>query len=350
MIPYEDSILGPETPIQNALRSLESSISKIVLIVDGDRRLLGTVTDGDIRRGILRGVPLDAAVENIMNREPVTATVGDDSHHMMQVMHRGGYRQIPLVDGDGRIVGVESLDHLLELRERDNWVVIMAGGFGKRLQPLTDNSVKPMLKIGRKPILETIVENFADSGFHRFLIAVHYRADDIIEHFGDGSRFGVEIEYISEQEPMGTAGALRLLPERPSEPLLVMNGDILTKVNFGQLLDFHKDYGASATMCVRDYDLRVPFGVVEVEEHRFRGITEKPVQKFFVNAGIYALEPETLDFIPAQGRLDMPDLFASLQEAERQVTVFPIREYWMDIGQHDDLSQARSDFFREFED
>jgi dTDP-glucose pyrophosphorylase len=344
MADLESSLIGPEATIADALRAIEAAASKIALVVDGERRLLGTVTDGDIRRGILRGVALDQAVETVMNRQPVTAAAGQERESLLAIMTRGGFRSLPLLDPAGRVQDVEFLDHLLEVERRDNPVVLMAGGFGKRLRPLTADAAKPMIQVGDKPIRETIVRSFANHGFHRFHISVHYRAEDIIAHFGDGSALGVEIDYVQEESPMGTAGALRLLPQRPEMPFIVMNADILTKVNFVQLLDFHREHEAAATMCVRDYDMQVPYGVVKVEGHRFAGITEKPIQRFFVNAGIYVLEPEALDRLPSEGPLDMPQLFEGLEQGGRPVAVFPIREYWLDIGRQDDLRQAHSDF------
>lgn len=344
------SLIAPEATISAALATIEAVDAKIALVVDGERTLLGTVTDGDIRRGILRGVALDEQVSGIMNRAPTTAAAGEDRDSLFSVMQRGGYRNLPLLDSAGRVIGIEWLDHLLEVERRDNRVVLMAGGFGRRLRPLTQEAVKPMIRVGDKPILETILRRFAAHGFHRFSIAVHYRAEDIIDHFGNGGLMDVEIDYLHEEEPMGTAGALRLLPERPQETLIVMNGDILTTVSFPQLLDFHREHGAAGTMCVRDYDLQVPYGVVEVEGSRFTGITEKPIQRYFVNAGIYALEPAALDLLPAEGPCDMPDLFQSLQARDDAVAVFPIREYWLDVGRQDDLTRAHSDFPEHFTD
>lgn len=347
---WQTSLIGPEATISQALATIEASDSKIALVVDQARQLLGTVTDGDIRRGILRGVALDDAVERIMNREPTTAEAGQDRDSLFAVMRRGSYRSLPLLDGNRRVVGVEWLDHLLEVERRDNRVVLMAGGFGQRLRPLTEDAAKPMIRVGDKPILETILRRFAAHGFHRFSIAVHYRAEDIIGHFGNGGLLDVEIDYIHEESPMGTAGALRLLPERPGETLIVMNGDILTTVSFSQLLEFHGEHDAAGTMCVRDYDLQVPYGVVEVDGHRFDGVIEKPIQRYFVNAGIYALEPEALDLIPEEGRYDMTTLFQELRERDGNVAVFPIREYWLDVGRQDDLQRAQSDFPEHFTD
>lgn len=344
----EQSLVGPDTKITRALEILEVSTSKIVLVADESRRLLGTVTDGDVRRGILRGIALDQPVSEVMNRKPMTVPLSEADLHIKQLMQRGGYKQVPIVDAAGRVVDVKLLKDMLEVPVWDNLVVLMAGGFGTRLRPLTQSAAKPMLQVGDRPILETILDTFLSLGFHRFVMTLHYRAEDIIEYFGDGRERGAEIHYVRESEPMGTAGALRQLPLEPKEPLIVMNGDILTNVNFVQLLEFHNEHEACATMCVRDYDLQVPYGVVEVEGHEFAGIVEKPIQRFFVNAGIYALEPEALKAIRPTGHFDMPELYEALLSEGKRVSVFPIREYWVDIGEHTDLDKAKNDFARVF--
>jgi NDP-sugar pyrophosphorylase family protein len=243
---------------------------------------------------------------------------------------------------------VELLDYLLEAPERENWVVLMAGGLGTRLAPLTDNCPKPLLKVGNKPILETIIENFISHGFKRFYLSVNYKAEMIEEYFGDGSRWGAEIRYLREDKKMGTAGALGLIPEPLTQPFLVMNGDLLTKVNFSQLLNFHQEQNAHATMCVREYDFQVPYGVVSVDKHRIKSIEEKPVHRFFVNAGIYVLDPEAVSLIPADMPYDMTSLFEQMTANEREVIAFPVREYWLDIGHRDDFERAAGDFARIF--
>ncbi len=226
----------------------------------------------------------------------------------------------------------------------------MAGGTGSRLQPLTDDCPKPLLMVGNKPLLETIVENFVEFGIRKIFVSVNYKADMIETFLGNGSRWSIDIYYLREKERMGTVGALGLLPERPAHPLIVMNGDVLTKANFQYLLDFHQSHRAKATMCVRDYHFQVPYGVVKTDQHRLIGIDEKPVQQFFVNAGIYVLEPEILDLIPYDAYLDMPDLFEELFKQGRETIVFPIHEYWMDIGKIDDLERARGEYAKNFTD
>lgn len=336
--------------IEDTIRLIEENEAKVVLVVDGDNRLLGTVTDGDVRRGLLRGLGMADAVSEIMNAHPTTAPQGSSRARLFALMKQKYLRHIPLVDEAGRVAGLEFLDDLLHQAERDNWVVIMAGGQGKRLQPLTDDTPKPMLEVGSKPILETILEELIEGGFHRFFLAVNYKSEMVKNHFGDGSAMGAEIVYLEESEPLGTGGALSLLPERPDKTLVVMNGDILTKVRLKNVLDFHADHNADATMCVREYVHEVPFGVVETQEHRLVGLTEKPTQRFLVNAGIYALEPEVLSLVPHNRFFDMPQLFDKLVLENRHTIVFPIREYWLDVGRMEEFSQAHDEYRGIFKD
>ena len=344
MTSWKDILLPPNASIRDAIRVLDNSAKQIVLIVDEDKVLLGTVTDGDIRRGILKGMGLDIPVREIMNPDPTCLRAGEVKENILAAMQRKRLHQIPTVDENRRVVGLEVLDELLYKRERPNAVVLMAGGLGMRLRPLTENCPKPMLKVGNKPLLETILENFIEYGFRRFYFSVNYMADMVESHFGDGSPWGVEITYIHENQRMGTAGALSLLPGKQDFPLLVMNGDLLTKVNFEQLLAFHVEHHAQATMCVREYDFQVPYGVVRIDNHRVAGIDEKPVKKFFINAGIYVLEPETLDLIPNDVYFDMPRLFDKLIELKKITSAFPVREYWIDIGHMADYDRANGEY------
>lgn len=333
-----------DTPLRKTIEVIDNEALKIALVVDKDNRLLGTVTDGDIRRGILRGCALEASVQQVMNSSPTIARQNEGRELILALMRQKQINQIPVVDNDGTVVGLEVLESMLEAPKRDNWVVLMAGGLGVRLKPLTDEMPKPLLKIGGKPILETILENFLEYGFNKFYISVNYKGEMIEQHFGDGSRWGVEIRYLHEKKKLGTAGALSLLPEQPVLPMVVMNGDVLTKVNFQQLLDFHLEHKAQATMCVREYDFQVPYGVVKIDQHRIYSIEEKPVQHFFVNAGIYVLEPETICLISENEPVDMPALFEKIMASKGETAVFPLREYWVDIGRFDDFERATSEF------
>ncbi len=345
---WKEVLVSPQTPIRDAIQKLDAGAMQIILVVEENEQLLGTVTDGDVRRGILKGVALHDQVQKIMNPDPTVARFDESRDSIMATMQRKQLHHIPLVDDRRRVMGLETLDDLLQSRIRQNRVVLMAGGLGSRLRPLTDDCPKPMLKVGNKPLLETILENFMEYGFRRFYISVNYMADVVKEYFGDGSRWGADICYLQEDQKLGTAGALSLLPERTTEPLFVMNGDLLTKVNFSQLLDFHSSHGAGGTMCVREYDFQVPYGVVKIDGHRIAGIDEKPIQRFFVNAGIYVLEPDVLDLIPANTFYDMPSLFEKMIGQKKETAVFPIREYWLDIGQLADYDRANGEFMQVF--
>jgi dTDP-glucose pyrophosphorylase len=345
---WKATLLRQDATILEAIQKIDASSLQIALVVDDQNRLLGTITDGDIRRWILKGVSLNEPARRVMNPNPVTSRVGIGRETGLAAMQSKRIHQLPLVDDLGRVVGLETLDEFIQPRLRPNKVVLMAGGPGSRLYPLTADCPKPMLKVGNKPLLQIILENFIEYGFHRFYLSVNYMADVVKAHFGDGSAWGADIGYLQEDQKLGTAGGLSLLPEIPTESLLVMNGDLLTKVNFAQLLDFHKDHNAQATMCVREYDFQVPYGVVRIQDQHLTGIDEKPVQRFFVNAGIYVLEPEALALIPSDSYFDMPSLFEIMIGEKKRTAVFPIREYWLDIGQVADYDRANVEFTQIF--
>ncbi|MBP2636934.1 MAG: alcohol dehydrogenase [Firmicutes bacterium] len=345
---WKKILVSPDTTIREALQIIDSSAMQIALVVDDKERLLGTVTDGDIRRGILKGISLEDLVQRIMNAHPTVAKSYERRDIVLAVMKLKRLNHIPVIEDDGRVIKVETLQDLISVDEKENWVVLMAGGLGSRLRPLTDECPKPLLRVGGKPVLETILENFMEYGFRKFFVSVNYRAEMIKEYFGDGSRWGAEIQYIHENKPLGTAGALSLLPQKPAKPILVMNGDLLTKVNFQQLLDFHLEHQAQATMCVREYTYQIPYGVVKMDKHVLTAIEEKPTERFLVNAGIYVLEPTALDYIPADEYFDMPNLFKTIIKQNGETTVFPIREYWLDIGQMSDFERANGEFCEVF--
>lgn len=343
MTEWTNLLIGPATTIRKAIETIDAGGMQIVFVVDEEGCLLGTVSDGDVRRAILRSVDLEAPVTQIMNRHPLVARTGDDRDTVLAEMHAKQIHRVPVVDSAGRMVGLDVFDEMVRPARRDNLVVLMAGGRGSRLHPLTTERPKPMLMVGDKPILENILLNFIEHGFHRFYVSVNYKAEMVKDYFGNGSKWNVTIRYLEETEAMGTAGCLTLLPEAPTQPLVVMNGDVLTKVNLHLLLDFHDHHRASATMCVREYDFQVPYGVVKLEDHRLVGIEEKPIQRFFVSAGIYVLEPTALKLLPRKAPFDMPNLFEALVQNNMATVVFPIREYWLDVGRHADLEKAGND-------
>lgn len=344
MYDWEKTLLKKSATMQEAIQVLDDEALRIVLVVDRDQKLVGTITDGDIRRGLLRHLKMDDKLSEFMFTQPTVAGINDGRDQIMLKMQERGLLQMPIVDEYGKVVGLETLHHLLTKKRYDNPVFLMAGGFGKRLRPLTEHIPKPMLNVGSKPILETILEQFIDAGFHSFYISIHYKAEILKEHFGDGSDWGVSIHYVQEEEPLGTAGALGLLPEDiPDLPILLMNGDLLTKVDFRELLSFHAENGGDATMCVREYDFQVPYGVVKAEKHRVTNIVEKPVHKFFINAGIYVLNHDVLNAIDGKTYLDMPHLLNVKINGKRQVNIFPLYEYWLDIGQIEQFEKAQID-------
>ncbi len=341
---WTKTLIRPEQSIRDAIQTINDSAIQIALVVGEHMRLLGTVTDGDVRRGILRGLSLDHPVSEVMNSHPVFVREGMPQDAILALMKKKKLRHIPIVDDKLRLVDLRIFEELMFPPEKDNWVVIMAGGMGTRLRPLTEKVPKPMLEVGGKPLLETIIFNVSQQGFRRFFLAVNYRAEMIKDYFGDGSRFGVEIRYLEEEQPLGTAGALSLLPENPEHPLIVMNGDLLTKINYNHLLQFHHDHEAVATMCVRGYEYQVPYGVVKFDQYRFLAMEEKPVQRFFINAGIYVLAPTVLESIPARSFFDMTDLFQRISLEGRRAIVFPIQEYWLDIGRLEDYARANEEY------
>ena len=341
---WERTLIGPQTTLREALRTIDVAGCQIALVVDEGRRLLGTLSDGDVRRGLLRGLELGDRVTAAMHTQPTCAHDKEDRRAILVRMRRLGLHQIPVIDATGMVVGLEVVDDFLAPAVRDNWVVIMAGGLGRRLRELTREVPKPMLTVGSRPLLETIVRGYADQGFRKFYFAVNYRAEQIEQYFGDGSALGVEILYLREKRRLGTAGALSLLPETPSMPLLVSNADLLTKEDYGQLVDRHLQSGADATMAVRDYEMQVPFGVVRERDGVIEGIEEKPIQRFTVSAGIYVLSPQVLHLVPSECYFDMPLLFEAMVAKGMRTRCQTIDGYWLDIGRLSDYERANVDF------
>jgi dTDP-glucose pyrophosphorylase len=337
-------LIAPHTSLSDAIEVLDKGAQRIVLVADENDHLLGTVTDGDVRCALINHISMDVAVSRIMCKTPKTAHVDCSRELILATMEKYELLQLPLVDDLGRVLGLETLHDVLKKRHRDNPVLLIAGGLGTRLHPLTEACPKPLLKVGDKPILELILERFIDAGFHRFFIATHFMPEMITTHFGDGSRWGVSIRYIHEERPLGTAGALGLLPHDEVDlPVLMMNADLLTSLNFESLLAFHHQHSSMASVCVREYEHCVPFGVMNYDGHRIISIIEKPVQRSFINAGIYLLSPEITRNVPCGVKIDMPDLLQEHIQKGHSVNMFPIHEYWLDIGRMDDFHQAQRD-------
>lgn len=342
----ENVLIGPDATIRRVMERIDGNSLGIALVVDAERRLLGTVTDGDVRRAILSGMDLERPVRTLLERRDpsrtVTAPIGTPDSQLLRVMNETWLRHIPILDPGGRVVDLAHLGDLVREREALPHAVIMAGGFGTRLRPLTDDLPKPMLPVGDRPLLERMIDQLRDAGVKRVSLATHYKSDVIERHFGDGRERGIAIGYVHEPEPLGTAGALRLL-EDDQEPLLVLNGDIVTTIDFRAMLQFHREHRSDMTVAVRQLELKVPYGVVETHGAEVVSISEKPTLRHFVSAGIYLLGSAARAQVPKDGRFDMPDLIRALLAARARVVSFPVREYWLDIGQPDDYLRAQAD-------
>ena len=345
---WKSALINPEAQIFEAIKVIDSSSLQIALVVDDDSKLVGTITDGDIRRSILKNVSLTDPVISLIRKPPIVASIHDDSESILSLMQERDIHHIPIVDEGQRLVDLKVLIEMIQSQEKSNSVVIMAGGLGSRLKPLTDECPKPLLKIGGKPLLETIINNLISFGFRRFFISVNFKSEMIENYFEDGAKWNVEIQYLREDEKLGTAGALSKLPNIPEDKFLVMNGDLLTSINFSQLINFHTNQNADATMAVKEYDFQVPYGVAKVHDNLLVNLDEKPVQRFFVNGGIYVLEPAILELVPKNQHFNMTDLFDRMLEKSMKVATFPIHEYWLDIGKFKDFEKANGDFYEFF--
>jgi dTDP-glucose pyrophosphorylase/CBS domain-containing protein len=349
MVDLAKHVMPPTAPIREVMKCIDRNGKGIALVVDHEQRLIGTITDGDIRRAILAGINLDSPIMVLLEQQtpesyptPVKALAGTPDNQLLRRMSQYAIRHIPLVDEADRVVDIAILSDIVREYELPLTAVVMAGGFGTRLRPLTENTPKPMLLVGDRPLLELIIENLHQAGIRRINLTTHYKKDIVSDHFGDGRDFGVAIEYVEEDQPLGTAGALGLI-DSSNEPLLVINGDVLTQIDFRAMLDFHREQRAAMTVAVREHEFPVPYGVVEIEGAMITGISEKPVLRHFINAGIYLLQPEICRLIPQDQHYDMPDLISHLIAEDHRVISFPISEYWLDIGQPNEYRQANTD-------
>jgi len=334
-----------DATINEALKTISKGTFQIAIVVDKKDKLLGTLTDGDIRRGFLKGLNINSSIKSIFVKNPTIVEKNFSKEKLLGIALSKKIYQIPVVDNNRKLIGIHILDELIKSKTKSNKVVIMAGGKGMRLRPLTKNIPKPMLKVGKKPILQIILEKFKESGYKNFVICVNYKSKVIQDFFRDGMKFGVKITYIHEKIKMGTAGALSLLKKnmKINEPFFVMNGDLLTNLNFEKLLDFHQNHNSKATMCIREYNIESPYGEVQLSKENIIGINEKPSHKFFVNAGIYILDPKCLKLIPKRF-YDMPTLFKKIIDKKEKVISFPLGEYWLDIGRFNDYDRANFEY------
>jgi dTDP-glucose pyrophosphorylase len=336
------AIISSQATISEAVAQLEHAGTGALVLCDEHRQLRGLLTDGDLRRAILRGVSFNQSCSTIAKLDPVVARVGCAAADALKLMDHGRefvLNHLPVVDDQGRVVDLLLRSDLVSDERLGVAAVIMAGGYGKRLRPLTDNTPKPMLTLGDKPLLELTIERLRGAGIRRMNVTTHYLPEAITNHFGDGSAFDVEIRYVEEDRPLGTAGGLKLLKDS-DETLLVINGDVVTEVDFRSMLDYHRDHGADVTVGVKQYEVQVPYGVIDCDGPRVRKVQEKPVLNFLVNAGIYLIEPSVYRYIPEDRPFDMTDLIERLVDKGRHVVSFPIVEYWLDIGQRADYERA----------
>ncbi|EGK13931.1 nucleotidyltransferase family protein [Psychrobacter sanguinis] len=341
---WKDVILTPESNIREAMRILDETALRIAIVCDDNNKLLGTVTDGDIRRGLLKSCDMQDSVTAVMNKNPKTIKQAHTRQQRIEIFDRYDLLALPIVDNQNYLVGLETLHQVLQPEKRDNPVFIMAGGFGTRLRPLTDNCPKPMLRVGDKPMLEHLINQFRALGFHDFYISTHYMPEVIQEHFGDGSQWNINITYVHEDSPLGTGGALGLLPkDLPELPLIMMNGDVLTKINFDELLDHHQSNGLDATMCVRELEYKISYGVVESDNGLITNMMEKPTYRYHINTGIYVLSPECVLSVQPNTEIDLPTLLKQRMDMNKKVGIYATHEYWLDIGQMTDYQKAQED-------
>jgi dTDP-glucose pyrophosphorylase len=336
-------LVTPSASVRDALETITKNRHQAVMVVDESGRLAGIVTDGDIRRGLLRGVAIDGRVTDLMNRQPVTTPVGTARADALAFMQQRSLRHLPVVDAGGRLVDVMLLEDLLRPVPVPNAAVVMAGGDGRRMRAVSENVPKPLLRVGGKPLLEILIERLRAAGISQFFVTVRYKSEMIEEHFGDGSRLGVRIRYVRENAPLGTAGAIAQLPESLSAPFFLVNGDILTRCDFLGMLDFHRRCRADLTVGAVPHTVEVPYGVLRVDGDLLTAIEEKPRLDFLINAGVYVVEPTVVPLIPRERAFDAIELIPMLKRIGRTVVAFPIREYWLDVGRDGDFLRANRD-------
>jgi len=339
---WRQAILPANATIQQAIRNLDQVGIKIVLVVNEKGELEGTISDGDIRRGLLKGLDLNSPIATVIHRDAMVVPPEMGRETVMQLMVANKIQQIPVVDERHHVVGLHLWDEITTPTKRSNLMVIMAGGMGTRLRPHTENCPKPLLPVAGKPMLEHIIERARLEGFSHFVLAIHYLGHMIEDHFGNGERVGVRIDYLREQSPLGTAGALGLLDPRPGAPFVVTNGDVITDIRYGELLDFHIRHNAAGTMAVRVHEWQHPFGVVQTRGVEIVGFEENPVARSHINAGVYALDPDALSALSANAPCDMPTLFERLQARAKRTVAYPMHELWLDVGKPDDWAAANN--------
>ncbi len=340
-IPIENICVTTSSSLKYVLEVIDRTALQFVLVVKDDASLLGVVTDGDLRRAILKGDSLDAPVTSVMNSTPEVTVEGESKSSMIRRMKELNIHFLIKVNHDRHVLGIVHFTDLVTPDVRKNPVVIMAGGKGTRLGTLTQTCPKPMLTLGKKPILERIVENLIEHGFSEFYLSVNYLKEHIIDYFGDGERFGARIQYLHEEKPLDTAGSLSLLDPLPKEPLLVMNGDIFTDLDFGELIDKHQKSGADCTLCLREMSYQVPFGVVDLaSDGTVHAIREKPTTTYMANAGMYVLNPEVLSMVPKGEPYLMTTLMEKILSSGKKLASHIVDGLWIDVGRPEDFERA----------
>ena len=340
---WKKIVINSNATVGDAINILNETGLKIVLVVSENGFLEGTICDGDIRRGLLKGTNIQDSLNKIIHLDNLVVPPEMKREMVLKLMIVNKIQQIPIVDGKNRVLGVHHWSEINTVSSRQNTMVIMAGGLGTRLRPATDKIPKPLLKVSGKPILEHIIEKAKFDGFTKFVLAVYYLGNTIENYFKDGSQFDVEINYLRETKPLGTAGALSLLTKNLHDDLVVTNGDVITEINYGHLLDFHTLHNATATMAVRLHEIQNQFGVVQIDGIKITGYEEKPILRSNINAGVYAMKPEALKLLVANENCDMPTLFERLKANSMLTIAYPLHEHWLDIGNFSDFRKANSD-------
>lgn len=337
-------LIKPDSSLRDVIKAIDEGGMQLALVINDEQKLLGTITDGDVRRGLLRGLTLESKAREVMATSFKSTLETDPPEVTKEIMKINNFSKLPVLSQGGYLNGVAFIGDLGLTEKKPNTVVIMAGGRGKRLMPFTEDCPKPMLPVGGKPMLQMIVENCREAGLTNFIFTVNYLKEKIMDYFGDGEKFGVKIEYVVEENPLGTAGALSLIDKLPNEPMLVMNGDVLTRVNYSSMLEFHETHNSDLTVCARIYSIKVPFGVVKVEEGQVFGIKEKPVFNHYVNAGVYVLNPQIIKDIPLNEFHDMTEMIERRIASGGKVCAFPVHEYWLDVGNPESFEKANGDW------
>ena len=337
-------LINPNTSIIDTLKVIDDAAVEIALVIDENQCLIGTVTDGDIRRGLIKGAKLNEPIHSLMNSSPITADLNTTDDELLFLMTNRSIKHMPIIDKDKHVLRLVLLKDLIAGKKRPNFAVIMAGGLGSRLGSLTQNTPKPLLPIGGKPVIARIAEQLKKHGIDEIFVSINYKGSQIKNWFEKNPIIGAQISYLEEKEFLGTAGALSLLPNIPSNPFIVINGDIISPVNFGSLLEFHQQSQNSMTLCTREFNFQVPYGVLKLNGSQLLSIEEKPSQNIFINAGIYVINPELLKYIPENKRFDMPELINIAIKEGKEIGCYPVSDYWLDIGTPQDYIKADEEY------